>query len=198
MAEDEKKEQSYRDHIQDLLRKVTNDEKVFEDPKPSVEEKIEKYGLSNCIREVFNESFEEEYEELEKKTSESEQEEVETTEDSFEDVVSKSQAMDAFPVWERAKQLLRRIGKDEADELTFVKRKVLSSRDDDPVSITARLVKHKEHQNRPYMQVSFDEDDDSTPAELALPYIEGVGIKVLENTIYETPRGNFVYFEFDA
>ncbi len=34
--------------------------------------------------------------------------------------------------------------------------------------------------------------------QLAIPYIQNVGIKVLKDTLIETPEGNFVYFEFDA
>lgn len=197
---------TYRDHIRDLLGKVSVGEKVFDAPSPdTVGEALKAKGVQGAIRNVFhelsddeliNESVEDEVESLDN-AKETPNHPKEVSPSSFEKVMSKDQAPDIFPFWQRAKNLLRRIGQEADDGLTKISRKVMG-RDDEPALIQVQLVKHKDYDAKPYMMVSFDEEDDSTPAELAIPYIENVGISVLKDTIYESPKGNLVYFEFDV
>lgn len=195
---------AYRNKIQGMLNKIDLGEKVF-DPKPvdTVGNIIASDGVQDGIRGIFDdkkqivkESVEEEVETVQKNDAEQDSPK-ETSLSSFANVDEKKDAPDIFPVWEKARSYLGRLGSRIDDGPAFVSRKVnLGGGEVD--DITIRLAKHKERDGVPYMQVSFGDEADATPAESAVPYIENVGVRVAEETIFESPEGNTVYFEFDA
>lgn len=199
----EPKKPTYRDHVQEMLKKVSlGEEALPKKPVDTVGEILATKGVQAGIKgifsgEVIKESVESEIEDVQKRDTLEQDSPKETSPSDFIEINSAQEAPDLMPVWNKARGLLRRIGKEQADGQTFVARKV-EGRDDEPSIITAQLVKNPNKDNVPYMKVSFDEDDDSTPAELAIPYIKNVGISVNEDSILETETANFVYFEFDA
>lgn len=207
MADEDKKEEvvetppTYRDKIQGMLDKIDLGEKVFEDkPEDTVGNIIQADGVQDGIRTIFGtkvikESAEEEFETVNKAKQEQDSPK-ETSPSSFVNVEERKEAPDIFPVWERARSYLGRLGSRIDDGPAFVTRRVKVG--DEVDDITVRLAKHKERDGVPYMQVSFGDENDATPAELAVPYIESVGIRAVPETIFETPAGNAVYFEFDA
>lgn len=213
-------EPTYRDRIKDMLGKVERDEEVFEkEPVDAVGELLSTKGVQASIRGIFNDCAGdvcEEPAEVESETApeetlkESVEEEVEEVKEDeapdspkalspsdFVDVTSKDEAPKLFPQWNKAQQLIRNLGKEEDEGLTFSKRRVMGQ-DDEPSEITFQLARDKNNEFKPFMKISFDHDDDSTPAELALPYIKNLGIGVNESTIVESDAGNILYVEFDA
>lgn len=196
---EEKQKPQYRNKIQSMLGKVNNDKKVFEPPKKDVvEEIIKNDGVKNGIKKIFKdevltESIEEEIEDIQQQ--EKTNDEVKDV-PQFEVITSPQDVPDIYSKWEKAQNYLRRLGSGVDDGATHIIRRVQYG--DETEDITIKLVKNNEKENIPYMLVSFGEDEDDTPPELAIPYIQDVGIHVNRDSIFEPENGDSVYFEFDV
>jgi len=187
----------YRNKIQDILKRVGSGEKILEPPKTDeIGELIKNKGVQDSIRQIFGtlkESHEQEIEDLSKSTKQTPIE-VFTPED-FVEINSQNEAPDIFKPWTTAKMYLKRLGNEVESGPGYI---VLNIKgvDGDPAKLMVRLVKNNKKEYVPYIMISFDEEKDPTPAELALPMIQKVGIKINENSVVET--NSHIYVEFSV
>ena len=138
--------ENYRNKVQEILKKISNGEQVIEAPKKDeIGELIKTKGVQDGIRSIFGtlkESHEQEIEKINFNNNINDKKVSEFKPDDFIQINNKNEAPDTFPLWQKAQQFFRRIGKvsESGDAYTVI---TLNGNGGDPSKILFRLVKNK-------------------------------------------------------
>jgi len=143
----------YREKIQTMLVKITNNEPVFEPiKKDEIGEIIRQVGVKDGLRTIFKsdttiitESIEQELDAV-KVVVPVDKPENFNGDSQFEEVTSVSDVPTVAPMWQKLQRMLRRQGKDIDETPTSMVRDVQHGNDHE--KITVKLVKNKDKEDR--------------------------------------------------